>query len=961
MRILDYFFLFFFLTMSLHAGAQLTNGMLVHYAFDNNYVDATPNGFDATPSGTVFVEDRFGNANSSAFFNGLDTYVELPNDNILRPDFPFSVSLWFNATRLENGLTGGFGMFNSCFVEDSYHGAFISIPDGGLKSMIISYGDGTGCAGSGCRRSEYATSTSLTEDTWYHVAALYNSPTDLQLYINGCRLPTEASGTGDLAIGYTNSPGNIGRIDGSSSPGVPIGHFHGAIDDFYMWDRTLTIDEINELYDFQSGSFINFTARADSVSCNVEEVPLIIEADDIYNYTLNGSPISLNNLPSLPGGSYTIEASNGSCMATQILEVPFDTIVPELEVNIGNITCDNPAAKLSASLHPDILSYNWWSVNGSLIAQGEDATIDQVGNYFLIAVADNGCTETYEFEIIEDLEEPTFSVSATEITCADPALVSATQENPDYVIEWTQFGLFIADTFSFTTEQAGVYLATVTDTMNGCSTTMDITVNGNVIPITGIDFELVQDCEDIQALYNFNAVIGGVGPYTINSTAVEFQGEEYFSLGPNNIQVVDSQGCIYDTSFTIDNINNTLSIDYELANDCDLLLTLLETAYVSGAMNPLTLMHSGEEIDGNVYFAAGNHWIEAVDELGCRAREEFTVETLTEVGFLEFVYQESCGEDFIIIDSVFDTVNQNTPWLLATSGDITTNGIIFTEGNHFMQVASTIDGCPKDTNFVVEPFTNIDDVIFTVNQECATGQAELFIDEIIGGSAPFTVDAMSGILVGDSYLFDTGQHMIQITDVNGCSFEFDIDVSPATAISLEDIPDMEIEWPEEVQLEIKTNRTEDQIQSIQWTGYDMLSCTDCFLTTLSPDQNVTILYSVEDIFGCTIEQEVEIRVDKNIAIYAPNVFSPNNDGNNDVFTIFPKRDIVATIIEYSIYDRWGNLVHDPVNNADLDTYAGWDGKMNGKDVATGVYVYYYEAELVNGEITKKSGSVTLLR
>jgi gliding motility-associated-like protein len=89
----------------------------------------------------------------------------------------------------------------------------------------------------------------------------------------------------------------------------------------------------------------------------------------------------------------------------------------------------------------------------------------------------------------------------------------------------------------------------------------------------------------------------------------------------------------------------------------------------------------------------------------------------------------------------------------------------------------------------------------------------------------------------------------------------------------------------------------------------------------------------------------------------PNAFTPTGDGKNDQFgpvTISP------VIIKYfSIYNRWGQLVHSSTDY--------WDGKFGGKDQPAGAYVYYIEAEHPDptnpsAMITqKKEGTVVLLR
>jgi gliding motility-associated-like protein len=88
----------------------------------------------------------------------------------------------------------------------------------------------------------------------------------------------------------------------------------------------------------------------------------------------------------------------------------------------------------------------------------------------------------------------------------------------------------------------------------------------------------------------------------------------------------------------------------------------------------------------------------------------------------------------------------------------------------------------------------------------------------------------------------------------------------------------------------------------------------------------------------------------------PNVFTPNNDGVNDVFfvkaTNLPQMSIL-------IFDKWGNKVYEL--NSDSGNIA-WDGKnQHGKEVAEGTYFYIMTATGKDGQKFDKNGSINLFR
>jgi gliding motility-associated-like protein len=94
-----------------------------------------------------------------------------------------------------------------------------------------------------------------------------------------------------------------------------------------------------------------------------------------------------------------------------------------------------------------------------------------------------------------------------------------------------------------------------------------------------------------------------------------------------------------------------------------------------------------------------------------------------------------------------------------------------------------------------------------------------------------------------------------------------------------------------------------------------------------------------------------------IPLIIPNVFTPNNDGVNDVFKIELKN---VSLTNFSIYDRWGLLI----KSDDLKTHTttSWDGRTTaGEPCTAGVYFYTLEYTNSNGEGETKKGYITLLK
>jgi gliding motility-associated-like protein len=110
-----------------------------------------------------------------------------------------------------------------------------------------------------------------------------------------------------------------------------------------------------------------------------------------------------------------------------------------------------------------------------------------------------------------------------------------------------------------------------------------------------------------------------------------------------------------------------------------------------------------------------------------------------------------------------------------------------------------------------------------------------------------------------------------------------------------------------------------------------------------------------DSVGNESEPSVRICLDECSNYVLPNVFSPNNDGINDIFR--PSRTSFVERVDMKIFNRWGLLVYE-TEDPDIN----WDGKISGSDalVSPGVYYYIcdvYEFRLTGVEINTLTGFI----
>jgi gliding motility-associated-like protein len=115
----------------------------------------------------------------------------------------------------------------------------------------------------------------------------------------------------------------------------------------------------------------------------------------------------------------------------------------------------------------------------------------------------------------------------------------------------------------------------------------------------------------------------------------------------------------------------------------------------------------------------------------------------------------------------------------------------------------------------------------------------------------------------------------------------------------------------------------------------------------------TVLLVVTNSWGCTDTAETIITVNDDFAFYVPNTFTPNGDGNNDVFFGYG-----VSIMNYQmlVFDRWGNLIFES-----NDPATGWDGTINGKPVQIDTYVYRITLDDILGMEHLYIGHVNVLR
>ncbi len=232
-------------------------------------------------------------------------------------------------------------------------------------------------------------------------------------------------------------------------------------------------------------------------------------------------------------------------------------------------------------------------------------------------------------------------------------------------------------------------------------------------------------------------------------------------------------------------------------------------------------------------------------------------------------------------------------------------------------------------------------------------------ESVSGGVQPYRFSLSGGGFSPDSVFpgLTEGPWSLTVEDINGCSDDT-IAILRAAEIPV-------VEAGEDVNLPLGCSQ---QLQAfstvtpsaITWTNSSSLSCSDCLYPLAEPHNTTVYALEVTSADGCSARDSLTVRVLKERNVYAPNVFSPNNDGVNDFFNLCTDKG-AQQIRFLRIYSRWGELVFEKYNFRPNELSNGWDGFFEGRVVPPGVFVWVAEIGYYDDVVVRKQGDVTVVR
>ncbi|MBK8501931.1 MAG: gliding motility-associated C-terminal domain-containing protein [Saprospiraceae bacterium] len=114
---------------------------------------------------------------------------------------------------------------------------------------------------------------------------------------------------------------------------------------------------------------------------------------------------------------------------------------------------------------------------------------------------------------------------------------------------------------------------------------------------------------------------------------------------------------------------------------------------------------------------------------------------------------------------------------------------------------------------------------------------------------------------------------------------------------------------------------------------------------------------------CVTSRKVEVKVrirDIDRIIFVPNAFTPNGDHVNDLITVFGS-PLLQSVLQFDVYDRWGNLAFRKLSFNPNEVRFGWDGSSEGLYYSGGTFVYVTRVQFIDGSIRQFQRGFHLIR
>jgi len=709
-------------------------------------------------------------------------------------------------------------------------------------------------------------------------------------------------------------------------------------------------------------------------------------------------------------GSYQFEIEDlaNGCQAQQTVFVSESTEVPQVFAGADDtLDCQSLSLWLDAEVQPTgSYTYFWTELNGQSVGSPDSSSAEVfAGGIYVLEVTNtaNQCRATDTVRIAQDDERPTILLSEdTSLTCSRQSVFLSAQgltsSGAVPVYSWsTPDGNILSGQATATPliNEAGIYSLQVNDPVNGCLATDQVEVAlDTVFPRAIIDLaaapqlNCITDSVALDGSASFSPSGNPLSFAWITLVGSPLQGNlktpqvTTGGVGQYRLIVTDGVNGCRDSSVT------QVSGDYRLPE-----IQLAEPDRLTCIQPQVQLNGSGSSEGPDFQYRwtgpsgaplpdttllveadqPGNYSLAVTDMTnGCEADASVVVVADLEQPQVQIAAPPAldCDTEEALLDGSGSSQGMRFSYSWTTAdgllaGPVDSLVAVATEpGQYVLQILDQVNGCESADSVEVQargiPIT---EVTFQVQQPGCTPDQEgsLAVVGVEGGMEPYLY-SLDGSFFGTEPDFPVllpGAYQLVVQDVAGCTWDTSFQIQDPFPPELTLETELEVLDPGDSTL--LTAEVAGPVTRIWWLPDSAFVQDEGLLEQwVSPTETTTYTVWVEDSLGCRATDRVTVSLRETSAVYIPNAFSPNGDGQNDWFYLQASQEIVR-IDRLLIFDRWGNEVFARQNFPPNAENLGWDGNLGGRPMNSAVFVYYAEVTYRDGRQEVFQGDLTLLR